>query len=243
MPSWGGAAAGAGAGAAIGSVVPVLGTGIGAGVGGLLGGLFGGGSKPKPAGSGSTVDAAPNAGGGYDAIAGQIGQHADRNTKRAGDLSTEGDDALAMVTDYFKKLTGGDYNAVAQATMPQRARVIDQYDTARDAIAKFSPHGGGTTSASAMSRVSEANEISDITAGAQGGAADKLASIGLSQAGLGLNAEQLAGADLNTLISGILGQQQLAVQKSGQKSQATAGIAQAVGQMLALYLTRNKGNA
>lgn len=238
MPSWGGAASGAASGAALGSIIPGIGNLGGALIGGIAGGLFSHGAKK--AGSGSTTTGTTNPDGTIDAITKTIGGRADANTKRADALATEGDDALGQVTNYFKQLTSGDPAAIQQATMPQRARVIDQYDTARDAIAKFGGRSGGATSASAMSRISEADKISDITAGAQSEGADKLAQIGLGTDQLALSHEQLASTDLNSIIAAMLNKESLDVTKSGQKSQSAAGLAQGIGQLLGLFLTRGK---
>lgn len=237
MPSWGGAAKGATTGAAVGSFVPVIGTGVGAGIGGLIGGLFGGGDKKDEASGG---DGDVSGGVNYDSITRQISERAGKKSARADALGAEADESMALVTDYFRKLAGGDAAAVAQATQPQRARVIDQYDTARNAIANFGPRGGGSTSASAMSRISQANQISDITAGAQADGADKLANIGMAQEGLALSAEQLASADMNTLISAVLNREGLDAQKSAGKGQMAAGLAQGLGTLLGLFLTRSK---
>jgi hypothetical protein len=50
------------------------------------------------------------------------------------ELSGMGNESLAPVLDYFKKLVGGDQQELMAATRPERARVIDQYDTARKTI-------------------------------------------------------------------------------------------------------------
>lgn len=237
MPSWGGAAAGAGTGAAIGSVVPVIGTALGAGVGALAGGLFGGGKK----------DAHQDAIGG-DAngplspaeLAKRLSASATTRSASAEKTSAEGDDALGAVNNYFKQLASGDSASLLASTAASRGRVIDQYDVARQNAANFSPRGGGTTAASAMSRVAEANQLSDLTSSAQTSAMDRLASLGIDLKQIGLGEEQLASADLNTLINAVLGQEQLNVQKRGQNAQTAGGLAEAAGTILGLYLTRQK---
>lgn len=235
MPSWGGAASGAGAGAAIGSVVPVIGTGIGAGVGALFGGLFGGGDKkddPQAKGVAGELD--------FNSIAQSIkGASAERGD-RGRRMQAEGDDALAQVSQYFSSLAGGDAAAVARATQAQRGRVIDQYDSARKAIAEFSPRGGGTTTVSAQSRIDQANQITDITSEAQGDAAKSLAALGINMEQIGLSEEQLRSADLNTLISAVLGKENQDLQKRGQNLAAVSNTAEGIGQLIGLYLTRGK---
>lgn len=238
MPSWGGAAKGAGTGAAIGSFVPVVGTGLGAGIGGLIGGLFGGGDKkddPQAAGVAGGTD--------FDSLAGSLRTSATERGDRADRIRGEGDDALAQVTSYFSKLAGGDAAAVAQATQAQRGRIIDQYDSARKAIAEFSPRGGGTTSVSAQSRIDQANQITDVTADAQSDAAKSLAALGINMEQIGLSEEQLKSADLNTLISAILAKDTQKLNERGQTLGAATGLAEGLGQILGLFLTRNKAGA
>ena len=233
--SWGGAGRGAGSGAAVGSIVPGYGTAIGAGVGALIGG-FKGGPKKDTAGTGAGSSGSGNLS--VDALTKALTDQSTKLGARSDQLGGEGDLSTKAVTDYFRALVGGDPAALLDATKAERGRVIDQYDTARDAIAKFGPRGGGSTSASAASRISEANQLSDITAGARTNAADKLAGVGLSEQGLGLSAEQLASGDIGQVLQAMFGQQQLDVQKSGQKSANYAAMAQGIGTLIGLYLTR-----
>lgn len=242
MPSWGGAGSGAGAGAAIGSVVPGLGTAVGGGLGAVIGGLFGGKKHDDPHAAGVSGDegGAKNGLATYDQITKAIAKHQAGATERSNKLGAEGDDALAQVSQYFKQLAGGDASAVMDATKQQRGRIIDQYDTARNAIANFDGRGGGATSASALSRIAQANQISDVTSEAQSTAADRLAALGLNLESLSLSSDQLASHDLDSLISAVLGSEQIEAGKSAQKSQTAAGLAQGLGTLLGLFLTREK---
>lgn len=228
MPSWGGAAKGAATGAAIGSVVPGVGTLAAGGVGALLGGLFGGGKddpskKPGAEDPASTASAA-------------LAKSSTSHRKRADALGGEGDAAMQLATQYFEKMLGGD----PTATNPQVGMVIDQYDTARKNIAEFGGRGGGTTSASAQSRVDQAGKIADVRAGGMTAGAQALAEIGQSQQGLALNADQLASMDLNSVMQHALGEKQLDVQEQGNRSQMTSQLAQGLGYLLGQYLTRKK---
>src|SRR3990167_8019886 len=152
-----------------------------------------------------------------------------------------GTEALAPVLDYFKKILGNDPSAMLAATAPQRGRVIDQYDTARKAIANFAPRGGGSSEAFAQSYVSEGQDLSALTSQARSEATGQAAQLGTALQGLGLTADQLASADLNTIIQAILGKQQLDLTKSWQNKQMAAGLAEGLGTLLGLYLTRQGG--
>ena len=232
MPSLGGAASGAATGASLGSFVPGIGTAVGAGIGGLIG-LFAGGKKKTP-----TTD--PNALT-LDALMKSVQGNATDLGQKADVLGDQGSDQLAPILKYFKQLAGGDPTALLEATKPERGRVIDQYDTARKAIGEFGPRGGGSTAALAESRFSEANKLSDVTAEARSNAMDKGAQLGTTLTGLGLSADQLQSADLNTVISAILQKQGLDVTKRGQNAAAASGIAEGLGTLLGLYLTRQGG--
>lgn len=158
-------------------------------------------------------------------------------------LQSMGADALQPVLAYFSKLAGGDPQALLEATRPERARVIDQYDTARKAISDFSPRGGGSNAALASSRFAEASDLSNITANMRSNAASAAGNLGTTLTGLGLSAQQLASADLNTVINAVLTQQGFDVTKHGQNAQAASGIAEGLGTLLGLYLTRGGGGA
>jgi len=244
MPNWKGggtgAATGAATGALWGSVVPGLGTLAGAGIGGLSGFLSnifspsGGGDKPN------TADTSA-----IDPILKSLQEKSTAAGKQSDQLSGMSSEALAPVLDYFKKILGNDPSAMLSATAPQRGRVIDQYDTARKSIANFAPRGGGSSEALANSYVTEGQDLSALTSTARNEAVGQSAQLGTQLKALGLSADQLASADLNTIINAILNQQNLEgnleIAKSGQNKQLAAGLAEGLGTLLGLYLTRGSG--
>jgi hypothetical protein len=226
MPSWGGAGSGATTGAAIGTaVLPGWGTAIGAGAGALIGGLSGGDDKSD------SLD--------LKSLTSQINRGAASKRQRGGAMGDDGADALAVAANYFKSLTTGANDAVTQG---QRGMVIDQYDSARKAIAEFGPRGGGSTSASAQSRISQANQLADLGAAGQTAGAQGLASVGAQEAGLALSSDQLAATDLNTLISAALQGRSLDVAEAGQNAQRTAQMGEALGLLLGEYLAKQKSS-
>lgn len=240
MPNWGRVGSSAGIGAGVGSVIPGVGTGIGAGVGALVG-AFRGGDDNR-----ATPGATPGAAGGPNSISALIKQLVDRAQRRGpqgAETTREGTDALSEFTQYFRDILGPDPNAVLAATAADRGRVIDQYDTARQTAAEFGPRGsGGGTAASALSRVAQANQLSDITANARSNAANAGSGAAAQLAQLGLSEEMLASGDLQTALQAILGSRQIDEAGAGRRSQTVSGLAQAVGTILGLYLTRQQGN-
>jgi hypothetical protein len=208
MPNWGGGAtgalSGAGKGAAIGSVVPVLGTGVGAGVGAIIGGIKGLFSKKKKKpGEDGAADS--------ESLVGDVEglrEESGEQRARADALGMQGDAAIAPVMQHYKDILN-DPQANMAATRGQRGRVIDQFDSARQAASRFGARGGGTNAAIADSYFAQASSLNDIASNAQNDAAAQLGQLGTTMTGLGLSADQLASADISTVIQAVLGQQSI----------------------------------
>lgn len=237
MPNWKSGASQAvqygATGAEVGSVIPGIGTlvgGIGGGAYGFLKGLF---TKDPNKAQDTTANA-------MDPILKSLQDQSAASTAQGNQLSGMGADALAPVLDYFKKILGNDPSAMMAATAPQRGRVIDQYDTARKSIANFAPRGGGSSEAFANSYVTEGQDLSALTSQARSEAVTGSAQIGETLSGLGLSADQLASGDLNSVIQAILSNKNLGILQSGQNNQLAGGLAEGLGTLLGLILTRNK---
>src|SRR5206468_3166454 len=115
---------------------------------------------------------------------GQAGQSTDQLAQLAKAFGTQGQQlagqgqaALAPVIAYLQALVGGDPQALNQATQPERARVLDQYDTARKAL-QFLPRGGGQAGAVMQAGSRAAGDIGSIIGGARQGAANTLGTLG-----------------------------------------------------------------
>ena len=219
MPNWQGGATGAASGAAAGSMFGPWGTAAGAGIG-FVGGLFSGGKKKD-----EDTD--------LNATIAQLKQAGTAASARGTELGGMSQEQLGPILQILQQLTGGDPNALLAATRPERARVIDQYDTARKSIAQFSPRGGGTSAVLAQSRFDQADTSANITAEARQGAIKTSADLGTTLAGLGLNAQQLASMDLNSILQAILSKKQLDLTKRGQNMEALAGLGEALGMIAA----------
>jgi hypothetical protein len=234
MPNWGGGASEAvkygAAGARIGSIVPGVGTVIGGGIGaagGFLKGLFSGGKKKKPKPGEAAAPNSPEA---------QLQTSADESKQLASSLTAQGQESIAPAQNYFKGLLSSNPQEMLAATAPERGRVIDQYDAARQATAEFGPRGGGSTSAQAAARTQQAAQLGDILSTGKREAASASASLGTTLTGLGMTAKQLQSADLNSVLSAILTREGLDVTKRGQTMQAWSGVGQGVGSILGGYL-------
>ncbi len=231
--SLGGAAKGGLTGAATGSLFGPVGTAVGGGIG-FFTGLFGGGGDDKKV-EPEKFDPEQTA---ITTVKGLQNQ-AKKSGARADELGGMSSEALAPVLDYFKAVAGGDPGALMAATQPERGRVIDQYDAARKAAVMAAPRGGGTTSALATSYISEADQLTDITSTARREGAAQLANTGINLAGLGLSSEQLASADLDSVIKAVFGQMSIDAQKRGQNMQLWGDIGTAAGSVLGTILKKD----
>ena len=229
MPSLSGAASGAATGMKFGGPV-------GAGIGGLIGLFKGGKKKPKaPAAGTGTID--PNS------PEGQLQKRAGQLQGKADVMLGQGMEDLGQASDYYGDLLGGDPGALMEATKSERGRVIDQYDTARQAITEFGPRGGGTTSALASSRIQQGNQISDLMSQGKQQAAAGLADIGQVIAGVGLTQEQIASMDTNAVLDAVLKREELAVTKSGQKAALWGGLAEAGAGLFGDWISSRKSDS
>lgn len=168
----------------------------------------------------------------------QQGQSLAAQGKAFGDQSGQ---AMQPALDYLRNLLTG--NGAMDATKQQRGQVIDQYDTARRAISQFGARGGGTTSALAESRFSQAESLSDITSSAQRDAAGDLSQIGVQLASLGLSAEQLKSQNLDTIIQSVLAREGLDVARRGQNMGLLGDVGETIGTLVGLWMGRDKGGA
>ena len=202
---------------------------------GLGGALFTGGATLPLAlsglggGGGKKDDANPE-----DPYRALLQQSANESGAQSKSLADQGQMDLGPVVEYFRKLTGNNPSAIMEATQPERARVIDQYDTARKAIASFGPRGGGTTSVNAQSQFDQAESLADITSGARRDAFTGAAAVGTSLMGLSLSAQQLKSADLNTLINTVLAREGLNTEKRGQNMSLAGDIGETIGTIIGI---------
>lgn len=81
-------------------------------------------------------------------------------------LSEEGKAAIAPVLNYLKSVAGGDQAALDVATAPERRRVIDQYDTAKQSLLT-GPRSGGTASAALGLEANKAGDLASLIAQAR----------------------------------------------------------------------------
>jgi hypothetical protein len=155
----------------------------------------------------------------------------------------QGQQAMAPVLKQLAAQLGVDPAQLMDATRQERGRVIDQYDTARKAIASFGQRGGGTTSTLAESRFSQAESLADITSNAKTSAMQMSAQLGTQLSALGLNAEQLKQGSLETIIQAIMAREGLDVARRGQNMQAAGDIGETLGTLAGIWMTRDQAAA
>lgn len=176
---------------------------VGAAIGGGLGFLFGGGGDdPKGFDKDNPEQQFRNL---LRVNAGNLRRDA-TESKRTGQAVT------TPAVNYLTDVLSSNPAAILDATRQERGRVIDQYDTARRAIANFGPRGGGSTSTLAESRFDQAESLADITSSARRDAVSAAGNLGTRLTALGLSADQLASADINSVIKAILAREGIGVQ-------------------------------
>lgn len=225
--SWEGALSTGTSYAAAGSMLGPWGAAAGFGVGALMGAFQDDG----------TIDVEKLLGGDLD----KARQRATDNSLLAKNLTAKGDDALSGTLSYYRNLLSGNPAAVMSATAPDRGRVIDQYDGARKAMATFGPRGGGQTAAAGQSQVSEAQDLSEILQTARDKGAAGSAQVGGQLLGAGMQANSLAGQDLNSVINSVLSSAGLQMQQNQQQQAQGAAQGEAMGQLIGLLLTKRGG--
>ena len=220
-----GALSGGATGFGVGGIPGAIVGGIG---GGLLGFFTGGDDEPE----------------GYDV---DNPEHQYRNLLRlnAGNLRADatglkrtGSSVSTPAVNYLSDILSNNPAAILDATKQERGRVIDQYDTARRAIANFGPRGGGSTSVLAESRFGQAEALSDITSSARRDAVSAAGTLGMQLTALGLTADQLASADLNAVIRAILAREGVGIQGSAEARAQGEGTGELIGEVLGSIFNR-----
>lgn len=130
----------------------------------------------------------------------QLKSMSDLLGKQGQSISKDGLAALAPVFKYLMNVTSGDPGSLEAATEPQRARVIDQYDTARRG-AQFLPRGGGQAGAMLDINAREASDISGILASARTEGVNSLGSLGKGLLDTGLSETRDATSALNQALA------------------------------------------
>ena len=142
--------------------------------------------------------------------------------------AAKGTDALAPVLQYLQSLVGGNPADLLFATQGQRARVLDQYDTARKGL-QFTPRSGGQASATLGLEAEKAKQITDQTAEAKSNAVGQLGSLGSGLLSAG-NQQQSAGmAALDQAFAGYS-------QQGQQEAQQQASLGAQIGKLAATVL-------
>ena len=140
-------------------------------------------------------------------VAGATGKAAGQQFQQGLNLANLGTEGLMPVFSRLMKLLSGDPGAVDEATMPQRASILHQYDTALQAAERNAPRGGGQASGAMALGAEKATQLSQVKSKAISDATGQLGQLAQGAAGIGLQAEQGATATLGGLIQQALTQQ------------------------------------
>lgn len=134
-----------------------------------------------------------------DAATNQLQQLATTLGQQGQSIAGQGQQALAPVLKYLQAVAGGDPAAINAETAPERARVLDQYDTARKAI-QFSPRGGGQASATINAGAKAASDITSLTAAAHRQGVTDLGNLGKGLLDTGVTEQHNAASELNSVL-------------------------------------------
>lgn len=142
--------------------------------------------------------------------------------------AAQGSEALAPVLHYLAAVTSGDPQALLQATMPERRRVIDQYDTARQA-AQFSPRGGGTSSAVVNANTREAGDLAALGGKARTEGMTTAAQLGAQLTGQGQQSQSASVSHLSNLLGPLM-------QNKQQDQQSVFNTFSSIASMIGLFI-------
>lgn len=138
-------------------------------------------------------------------------------------------DLFAQVLPYLKAVTSGDRQAILNATMPERRRVIDQYSTAKKALAEFSPRSGGQAAAMADQATKEAGDLSLIGANARTQGMQDATNLGVNFAGQAQQGRAAVASNLNAMA-------QITSLQAQQRAQAAGGWGNALGMLAGMVI-------
>lgn len=159
-----------------------------------------------------------------DQTADQLKQMATTLGTQGKDIAGQGQAALAPVLKYLMAVAGGDPAALNAETAPERAKVLDQYDTARKAI-QFSPRGGGQASATINAGARAASDITSLTAAAHRQGATDLGNLGKNLLDTGVSEQHNAASELASVL-------QTYDKAKQERAESNSGFGAAIGQAL-----------
>jgi hypothetical protein len=143
-------------------------------------------------------------------------------------MTAQGQGAMAPVLKYLMAVAGGDPTALFEATQPERARVLDQYDTAKKAM-EFAPRGGGRASSTLDLEARKASDLSSMTAEARRSGVRDLATVGGGLIAEGGRAQSSAANAMEHALAGFQG-------LSAQTAQKHAALGSSIGKTIATAL-------
>lgn len=138
----------------------------------------------------------------------------------------QGQSDLGQAAGYDSKLLNGDRSTIMQALSPQISSITGQADAARrQQAAMGTSRGGGTNANNQQQQQREQGAISSAVGGVQPQAAQSLAGIGGTEAGLGANLLGLANNAGSNLTNDAMESYKTTSAQNGAMGQALGSIA------------------
>lgn len=124
----------------------------------------------------------------------------------SGESRGKASQALDPSLKFLTQILSGNKNLMAEATAPENATILSQYDTARRQIRELAPRGGNKGQAIAESYFQQAGDMTKVIENLRGNAAQTLASIGLDLSKLSDEELAMGIQQFQTLLSGAISQ-------------------------------------
>jgi cellobiose-specific phosphotransferase system component IIA len=142
--------------------------------------------------------------------------------QQGGNLVQQGGAAMGPAIAQLQKLSGGDPAAVNEATQNEQDQITEAFSRTRQMISTM-PRGGGTASAEVTAPYKGIKDIAEVKSKARGDATGKLADVGTTLAGLGLEGEKAAASNALT---------ERGLDQSGSFANNFASIASGIGALI-----------
>src|SRR5882724_9427457 len=162
--------------------------------------------------------------------------------------AAQGTQDLGTAGSFWKQILGGNRAATAQAIAPQANAINAASDAqARELASSGTARGGGTASIEQQRQSDKMAAIDNMLFGARTGAAGRVADIGRTEAGVGLDqtGQGLGALNIGREAAANLGQQSLASRELSQKlhNDKVQGIISGIGDILSMGMDFGAGTS
>lgn len=158
------------------------------------------------------------------------------------DYTKMGKGALTQSGDYYSKILGGG-QGLAEATATSAADLQKQYQTGLQSLVKSGGRSGASATAAANAPFSLASSANALRFGAQSTAAQQLASLGSTEAGLGLQGTGAAGSLYGAIGGHNVDLSKLGLAQQQQSQSSSSALGSSIGKTLSSILSGLKGSS